>query len=107
MGILKAQDQRNRINKTGKYYYTNAVTLKGVAAIFLNNNLQFLIEWDGRQHYTGPEAKWSQGMSLKEIQFHDQLKNDYCKKNNLILKRIPYTVKNITIEDIFSDKFNI
>lgn len=76
-------------------------------AIFFNNNLQFLIEWDGRQHYTGPEAKWTQGMSLKEIQLHDQLKNDYCKKNNLILKRIPYTIKDITIEDIFSDKFNI
>lgn len=29
-------------------------------AIFENDKLQYLIEFDGRQHFTGPEATWSQ-----------------------------------------------
>lgn len=55
-------------------------------AIFSDNNLQFLIEWDGRQHYTGPEAKWKYGMSFQDIQTHDKLKNEYCKKKSNTIK---------------------
>jgi hypothetical protein len=33
------------------------------------------------------------------------MKNNWCKQNNITLKRIPYTVKEITLDDILGDKY--
>ena len=77
-------------------------------AIFDKDELLFLIEYDGRQHYDGPEAKWTQSASLEVIQQHDNQKNKYCKEHNIILKRIPYyDYLNITYEKIMSTEYNI
>ena len=73
-----------------------------------NNEIEYLIEFDGRQHYTGPEATWSHGSSLEDIQFRDNLKNSYCKEHNILLKRIPYTqLSCLSYEKIVSDIYNI
>lgn len=75
-----------------------------------NNQLQYLIEFDGRQHYFGPDTKtWSRSKdNLEDIQFRDNLKNNYCKNNNIILKRIPYTdLSCLTYQNILSTKYNI
>lgn len=53
------------------------------------NNLLGLIEFDGLQHIK--ETNGYFGESLKEIQKRDKLKNNYCKKNKILLFRIPYT----------------
>lgn len=77
-------------------------------AIFKDNTLNFLIEFDGRQHYTGPEADWKDTISLEEIIERDKIKNDYCIKNNIILKRIPYfLISKITVDTILDNTFNI
>lgn len=79
-------------------------------AIFNNdsNDLLFLIEFDGRQHFTGPEAKWKNSNTLEEIKFKDNLKNEYCKKHNILLKRIPYfKINKISYDTIFGNEFNI
>jgi hypothetical protein len=51
--------------------------------------LRCLIEYDGQQHY-----KWVKWMMSKRqfiiLQKHDKLKNEYCKKNNIYLIRIPF-----------------
>lgn len=76
-------------------------------AIFENNKLSYLIEFDGKQHFTGPEAKWKNSHSLEKIQEYDKIKNDYCKKNNILLKRIPYTdLKELTYENIIGNNYN-
>lgn len=73
---------------------------------WINNS--FLLEFDGRQHFYGGEAKWKEQYSLEDIQNRDRIKNEYCKNNNIPLKRIPYfELNNLTIEDILSDKFLI
>ena len=77
-------------------------------AIFENNQLLYLIEFDGRQHFFGPEGGWTHSSSLEDIQYKDNLKNEYCKTNNIILKRIPYTsLSHLSYEEIISDKYNI
>ena len=78
-------------------------------AIFNNEKqLQFLIEFDGRQHYLGPESGWKDSSSLQEIQRRDSMKNEYCKKNNIILKRIPYFKRDeISLQTLFDDTFLI
>lgn len=45
--------------------------------------LYCLIEYDGIQHFDEDNYFFS-----KSTQQHDQMKNDYCVKNNIILKRI-------------------
>ena len=56
-----------------------------------------LIEYDGEQHYM--PVKFSH-MSEEEVQEklndtqrRDNIKNEYCKKNNIPLLRIPYWEK--------------
>jgi len=63
--------------------------------------LRMLIEYDGKQHY-----KWIKGWITEEefkiLQYHDQLKNEYCKNNNINLLRIPYWDFN-NIENILNN----
>lgn len=77
-------------------------------AIFENTKLLYLIEVDGKQHFTGPEAKWTQSQSFEDIQYHDSLKDNYCRQNSIQLKRIPYTeIKGLKIEQILSTQYDI
>lgn len=77
-------------------------------AIFKENKLAYLIEFDGRQHYSGPESGWKQSRTLEEIQQVDNIKNQYCIDNGIILKRIPYfQLSQVNLENIESKKFNI
>lgn len=62
-------------------------------AIFKNNQLQLLIEFDGIQHFE-PIERFGGEKSFKYQLECDNIKNNYCKKNNLKLKRIKYTEKN-------------
>ena len=68
-----------------------------------NNKIKFLIEYDGEQHF-----KWIKGWMTKEefktLQYHDRLKNEYCKNNNIKLLRIKYDVFD-NIEEILNDYF--
>lgn len=70
-------------------------------AIFDNNQLQCLIEYDGKQHFEeGP-------FDLTKNQYRDKIKNNYCLINNIPLYRIPYmdldTICNLS--DIFNTKY--
>ncbi|MFF3147928.1 hypothetical protein ACFVRU_41000 [Streptomyces sp. NPDC057927] len=72
-------------------------------AIFDDSNiLQCLVEYDGELHYIsvkhfGGEKKF------EKTQRNDQIKNDYCKQNNIPLLRIPYWEFD-NIEDIIKNK---
>lgn len=61
-------------------------------AVFKENNLFLLIEYDGQQHYKEwrlSDKKLAK-RKLKKIQKNDQIKSNYCKQNNIPLLRIPY-----------------
>jgi very-short-patch-repair endonuclease len=47
------------------------------------------IEYDGKQHYKMPKS-WGGEEKLKLTQKRDQIKNEYCKNNNIRLIRIKY-----------------
>lgn len=63
-----------------------------------NNELIKLIEFDGRQH-SDINSIWHNDTVKK----HDQMKNDYCKENNIELLRISY----IDLDKISFDFLNI
>lgn len=61
----------------------------------------YLIEYDGEQHYfpinfSGQGEQWA-NKHFEITKRHDQIKDDYCKNNNIPLLRIPY-FKNIETE---------
>lgn len=55
-----------------------------------DNDLQFLIEYQGIQHYQ-PKSIFGGIQGLRNQQFNDMQKREYCKKHNIILLVIPYT----------------
>ena len=64
-----------------------------------------LIEYDGTSHYTPNKyGSWNTEENLKITQYHDAIKNNWCKNNNILLIRIPYThYKELKIEDLIPD----
>ena len=60
-------------------------------AIFKNNELQSLIEYDGMHHFYKKFDMTDD--DLKAIQLNDEIKNEYCKNKNIPLLRIRYIQK--------------
>ena len=61
---------------------------------YVNN--QYLIEYDGEQHFNQDSP-----FDYKYTHNHDILKNNWCKENNIPLIRIPYTIYNeLSLKDL-------
>lgn len=58
-------------------------------AVFSSNELKFIVEFDGKQHFEAVEFFGGKD-SLKETQIRDGIKNQYCIDNDIPLIRIPY-----------------
>ena len=54
-----------------------------------NGDLDFLIEYQGIQHYT-PKSKFGGISGLRKQQYNDMKKREYCAKHNITLIAIPY-----------------
>lgn len=66
---------------------------------YVNN--QYLIEYDGEQHFIERPNGWNNPDRLQHTQERDIFKNEWCKENNIPLIRIPYThLKDLCIEDL-------
>lgn len=68
-------------------------------AIFNNNKLYCLIEFDGEQHFkpvnfNGIDSERANKLYYKTVK-RDEIKNDYCKEKQIKLIRIPYWEKDI------------
>ena len=64
------------------------------------NNLLYIIEYDGIQHFSAGHFQVTEEDFLK-TQKYDFLKTEYCKKNNIPLIRINYQILNtFTIQDL-------
>ena len=73
-------------------------TGKAIFDFYVNN--KYLIEYDGIQHFKALGG-WSDENGLENNQIRDNIKNQYCKNNNIPLIRIPYThLKDLCIEDL-------
>lgn len=71
-------------------------------AIFKDNKLLGLIEYDGQQHFEAVEL-WGGEEQLKLQRERDERKNKWCEENNIRLIRIPYTeYDNLTLEYLLS-----
>lgn len=73
------------------------------AVLDKDENVQLLIEFDGQQHYH-PVSLFGGENTFKYIQLADKTKNEYCKKHNIKLLRIPYweydNIESILTEEL-------
>jgi len=79
--------------------------LKFDASVFCDREmtqLRMLIEYDGIFHY----IKQYKDDGFEKLQIHDKIKNEYCKKYNIKLIRIPYWDFD-NIESILSKELDI
>ena len=66
-------------------------------------NYNLAIEYDGKQHF----EEWTLGNNtLQERQKQDNIKNQYCKENNIYLIRIPYTDYDILNKEYIMERLN-
>ena len=83
------------INFQPEYSFPDLVSSSGRPlrfdfAIFDDNNeLEFLIEYQGIQHYEA-KSKFGGYSGLRTQQYNDMKKREYCQKHNLTLIAIPY-----------------
>ena len=66
-------------------------------------NNQYIIEYDGEQHFYYKENPhtWNTKLNFDITKAHDQYKDQWCQEHNIPIIRIPYTkIDNITINDL-------
>lgn len=63
-----------------------------------DGNIDFLIEYQGRQHYE-PSSKFGGKKGLYQQQYNDNLKRRFCAFHDLKLIEIPYTEENLVSYD--------
>ena len=67
----------------------------------------YLIEYDGIQHFSYTNTGWDTEEKYKLRILQDKYKTKYCKDNNIPLIRIPYThLSDIKIEDLLLETTN-
>lgn len=65
---------------------------------YVNN--EYIIEFDGQQHFNQTNG-WNTENNFKKIQYHDKIKNQWCKDHHIPLIRIPYTkFDDLQIDDL-------
>ena len=111
--ISKAEQEINLfllnkgINYEREYTFNDLKGLKGgllrfdFAILDENNDIQFLLEYDGEFHYQPIEGE----DALQVQQIHDKFKDEYCLSNNISLVRIPYWERDNMLE-IINNKLN-
>lgn len=108
---IKSILEENHINYATQFYFDDLKSSQNRKYYFdfgiLNNDnqLQYLIEYDGIQHSDKNHQFGNSQESFQIIQQRDKIKNDYCKEHNIPLIRIPYThLENITLNDLLINK---
>lgn len=67
---------------------------------------RYVIEFDGRQHFM-TSGGWNDEANYQKTIQHDKFRDEWCKKNNIPLIRIPYTkLETLTFNDIWLPKDN-
>lgn len=63
-----------------------------------NGTLDFLIEYQGVQHYEG-KSKFGGKSGLRKQQYNDNLKREYCRRMGYTLVEVPYWDEGIVNYD--------
>lgn len=104
--------KENNIKFRKQMYYDDLLSENGrhLRFDFYIPEGNYLIEYDGEQHFICTEKGWNTEEKLAKARQRDEMKNDYCRSHGIPLIRIPYThYKNICVEDLLLEttKFRV
>jgi hypothetical protein len=96
-GEIKIEEilRMNDMSFAQEYVFSDLVSISGhplrfdFAVFDDSGDLDFLIEYQGIQHYE-PKSKFGGMAGLRKQQANDMRKREYCKKHNINLLLIPY-----------------
>lgn len=96
-GEIKIEEilRNNGMNFAQEYVFPDLVSIHGSPlrfdfAVFDDcGDLDFLIEFQGIQHYS-PKSKFGGIAGLRKQQANDMRKREYCRTHNITLIAIPY-----------------
>jgi hypothetical protein len=111
-GVMKIRMllRDNNIEFIEEYTFKDCLSPKGnlLKFDFYLPKQQILIEYDGEQHFTPQsfgDTKHTGEEKLALTQQYDEIKNNWCKENNIKLIRIPYTqYRTLTLQDLIPQK---
>lgn len=87
------------LNFQEEYSFADLVSINGhplrfdFAVFDDDGNLDFLIEYQGEQHYRA-KSKFGGMDGLRKQQYNDMRKREYCKQHNIKLIAIPWIDEN-------------
>ena len=93
----------NHIEYTSQHKFYDCRNINPLPFDFYLPNYNICIEFDGKQHFIDSD-RGSMFFNTNTI-INDEIKNNYCFNNNIILIRIPYTKYN-NIEKILYEKMS-
>ena len=115
-GCLKSKGEQiiSSLLKINNIKFEKEKTFKDLVNIETKNFYRFdffvenkyIIEFDGEQHFKA--KKYFGGEEyLLQVQKNDKIKNEYCKKHNIPIIRIPYThLEKLCLEDLLLETSN-
>lgn len=89
----------NHVNYEKQYSFSECKYIRPLKfdfAIIENDEPIYLIEYNGKQHYE-PIGYFGGRKEYEKNKLRDLIKDNYCKKNNIPLLKLPYT---LTVEEI-------
>ena len=95
--------QKNNIQYEKEKTFSSCVfnDTKQLARFDFYVNNQYIIEFDGEQHFNYTQTGWNTKEQFIKTKEHDNYKNQWCKENNIPIIRIPYLhEKDICLEDL-------
>lgn len=99
---------KNNIIFSSQYTEPSLNKKKFDFAIYDNNKVIRLIEFDGIQHFNGTRGMWDSTETVEDIQARDRIKDLWAKEHNIPLVRIPYWERdNITLDMLLGDQYLI
>ena len=101
---------QNNINYETQYTYEDCINKKGNKlrfdfAIKKNQQVYFLIEYDGKQHFESIDYFGGEEGFKTRLEY-DKIKTDYCRNNNIPLLRLPYYLSNDEIKQEITNIIN-
>lgn len=102
---IKEYLMKNNINFQQEYRISNFLKYPFDFAILdKNNNIQFLIEYQGIQHFK-PTSGWFDQESVDSCKERDEIKRKYCEDHNIKLYYITYLQDTIKeLKEILDNK---
>lgn len=88
-------------------FLKNIVTGENLELDMFNPNLKLACEYHGKQHYEFNKWMHKSQQNFQNQQYRDIMKRDICKKLNINLIEVPYTIKICDIEDYIISKLKI